>query len=102
MRMRIAIGLCLAVLCVGCGSNNANNGGGTGAPDLASACTFGVLAGQSITSTNTNGTTVSGDIGVSPGTAVSRFGRNDEDAGTLQVHVDALDHGGRGAHWLCD
>jgi ice-binding like protein len=69
MRMRIAIGFCLAVLCVGCGSNKI--GGGSGSPVLASACTFGVLAGQSIT--NINNTTVSGDIGVSPATSVTGF-----------------------------
>lgn len=40
---------------------------------LGSACSFGILAGSTVTSTITPGTNVTGDIGVWPGTAITGF-----------------------------
>jgi len=40
---------------------------------LGAACTFGSLAGSTVTNVNNVGTAVSGDIGVSPGTAITGF-----------------------------
>jgi hypothetical protein len=45
-----------------------------GAIALGSACSFGILAGSTVTNVAGTATTVSGDVGVSPGTAITGFG----------------------------
>lgn len=62
-------------------------GAATVAPDLATAGTFAVLGGSTVT--NTGPTTISGDLGVSPGTAVSGFGPGTVTAGTIHT-ADAV------------
>ncbi len=56
---------------------------------LGSAATFGVLAGSTVTSTG--GTTVNGDLGVSPGTAVTGFFTIDGGPGTVTGTIHAGD-----------
>jgi Ice-binding-like/Bacterial Ig-like domain len=41
---------------------------------LGAACSFGILAGSTVTNVAGTATTVSGDVGVSPGTAITGFG----------------------------
>jgi hypothetical protein len=41
---------------------------------LGAACRFGILAGSTVTNVAGTATTVSGDVGVSPGTAITGFG----------------------------
>ena len=65
------------------------------APDLASARSFGVLGGSTVT--NTGVTTVTGDVGVSPGASVTGFPPgimvngtiHQNDATAIQAHADA-------------
>ncbi len=45
-----------------------------GAIALGSACSFGILAGSTVTNVAGTATTVSGDVGVWPGTAITGFG----------------------------
>ena len=45
-----------------------------GAIALGAACSFGILAGSTVTNVPGTATTVSGDVGVSPGTAITGFG----------------------------
>jgi hypothetical protein len=46
----------------------------SGAIALGSACGFGILAGSTVTNVAGTATSVSGDVGVSPGTAITGFG----------------------------
>jgi hypothetical protein len=41
---------------------------------LGAACSFGILAGSTVTNVPGTATSVSGDVGVSPGTAITGFG----------------------------
>ena len=59
----------LAVLLFAVGS--ATDAGAQTAPGLGTASSYAVLGGQTVT--NTGPTTISGDVGVSPGTAVTGF-----------------------------
>jgi len=45
-----------------------------GAIALGAACSFGILAGSTVTNVAGTATTVSGDVGVWPGTAITGFG----------------------------
>jgi Ice-binding-like/Bacterial Ig-like domain len=45
-----------------------------GSITLGAACSFGILAGSTVTNVPGTATTVSGDVGVSPGTAITGFG----------------------------
>jgi hypothetical protein len=62
-------GVALAVLLFAVGS--APNAGAQTAPGLGAASSYAVLGGQTVT--NTGPTTIGGDVGVSPGTAVTGF-----------------------------
>jgi hypothetical protein len=69
---RLIVGLgavALAVLLFAVGS--ATNAGAQTAPGLGAAASYAVLGGQTVT--NTGPTTINGDLGVSPGTAVTNF-----------------------------
>ena len=69
---RLIVGLgavALAVLLFAVGS--ATNAGAQTAPGLGAAASYAVLGGQTVT--NTGPTTISGNLGVSPGTAVTNF-----------------------------
>src|ERR1700676_5369884 len=44
-----------------------------GAIALGAACSFGILAGSTVTNVAGTATTVSGDVGVAPGTAITGF-----------------------------
>src|SRR5450830_134041 len=69
---RLIVGLgavALAVLLFAVGS--APNAGGQTAPGLGAASSYAVLGASTVT--NTGSTTIYGDVGVSPGTAVTGF-----------------------------
>jgi len=67
----------LAVALAGCCDSNTplgvreSGGGGPGAVALGTTSTFGVLAGTTVT--NTGATAITGNLGVSPGSAVTGF-----------------------------
>ncbi|MPZ23971.1 MAG: DUF3494 domain-containing protein [Dehalococcoidia bacterium] len=63
----------LPVFLIACSITRADAGGGgaTGAPDLGTAESFAVLAGSTIT--NTGPTTITGDVGLHPGSSVTGF-----------------------------
>ena len=52
---------------------------------LGSACTFGILAGSTVTNVTGTATTVSGNVGVWPGTAVTGFGPPASITGTIDA-----------------
>jgi len=54
-------------------------------PTLGSACTFGVLAGSTVTNVTGTVTTVSGNVGVWPGSAVTGFGPPASITGTIDA-----------------
>jgi hypothetical protein len=58
------------------------------AADLGAASSYAVLAGSTITSTDAAGTTVTGNMGVYPGTAVTGFAEVDGGPG---IHNGILD-----------
>jgi hypothetical protein len=49
-------------------------GGGTGGLALGAACSFGILGGSTVTNVAGTATSVSGDVGVWPGSAITGFG----------------------------
>lgn len=64
------------------------------APDLGAAASFSVLGSSAVTNTGT--TTVSGDLGVSPGTSITNDGTltisgatHNNDVTSIQAHTDA-------------
>ncbi len=65
----LAVVLPIGVLLFAVGS--ATNAGAQTAPGLGAAASYAVLGGQTVT--NTGPTTIGGDVGVSPGTAVTGF-----------------------------
>lgn len=54
-------------------------------PVLGSACTFGILAGSTVTNVTGTATTVNGNVGVWPGTAVTGFGSPASITGTIDA-----------------
>jgi len=78
-----------------------------GAIALGSACSFGILAGSTVTNVAGTATTVSGDVGVSPGTAITGFGSpasitgafhsNDSVAQTAQLDLTTAYNNAAGA-----
>ena len=78
-----------------------------GAIALGSACSFGILAGSTVTNVAGTATTVSGDVGVSPGTAITGFGSpasitgafhsNDSVAQTAQIDLTTAYNNAAGA-----
>jgi len=78
-----------------------------GAIALGSACSFGILAGSTVTNVAGTATTVSGDVGVSPGTAITGFGApasitgafhsNDSVAQTAQLDLTTAYNNAAGA-----
>jgi hypothetical protein len=54
-------------------------------PTLGSACTFGVLAGSTVTNVTGTITTISGNVGVWPGSAVTGFGPPASITGTIDA-----------------
>ena len=75
----LALALVLAVLLFAVGS--ATNATAATAPGLGVASTYAVLGGQTVT--NTGPTTIDGDLGVSPGTAVTGFPPGTVTGGTI-------------------
>ena len=69
---------------------------GPSAPSLASAQSFTVLAGSAVT--NTGDTTVSGDLGVSPGSAITGFPPGIVSGGTTHEADAAAAQGAGGCH----
>lgn len=55
------------------------------APGLGSACGFGILAGSTVTNVTGTATSVSGDVGVWPGSAITGFGPPASITGTLHA-----------------
>ncbi len=79
---RLVVGLgavALAVLLFAVGS--ATNASAQTAPGLGAAASYAVLGGQTVT--NTGPTTIDGDLGVSPGTAVTGFPPGTVTGGTI-------------------
>jgi hypothetical protein len=70
--MKSTILALLLAFSIGCGSP-VKMGPVTGPPVLASACTFGVLAGTTITNVPGTPSIITGDIGVWPGSAITGF-----------------------------
>jgi len=74
---------------------------------LGAACSFGILAGSTVTNVAGTATSVSGDVGVSPGTAITGFGppasitgmfhSNDSVAATAQVDLTTAYNAAAGA-----
>jgi Ice-binding-like/Bacterial Ig-like domain len=74
---------------------------------LGAACSFGILAGSTVTNVAGTATTVSGDVGVSPGTAITGFGSpasitgafhsNDSVAQTAQLDLTTAYNNAAGA-----
>src|ERR1039458_6507460 len=58
--------------------------------NLGTAGSFGVLAGTTVTNTDTPTIVVNGDVGVSPGTAVTGFPPGQVIGGTIQVGPSSL------------
>src|ERR1019366_5091611 len=58
--------------------------------NLGTASSFGVLAGTTVTNTDTPTIVVNGDVGVSPGTAVTGFPPGQVIGGTIQVGPSSL------------
>jgi len=71
----------VAVLLFALGS--ATNAGAQTAPGLGAASSYAVLGGQTVT--NTGSTTIGGDVGVSPGTAVTGFPPGIVTGGTIHL-----------------
>ena len=80
--LHLAAGAGLAALLCGATPASAQT-----APSLRSAQSFAVLAGSTVTSTGSS--TVSGDLGVSPGSAVTGFPPGIVTSGTIHT-ADAL------------
>ena len=81
---RLIVGLgavALAVLLFALGS--ATNAGAQTAPGLGAASSYAVLGGQTVT--NSGSTTIGGDVGVSPGTAVTGFPPGIVTGGTIHL-----------------
>src|ERR1700694_3056311 len=78
-----------------------------GSIPLGAACSFGILAGSTVTNVAGTATSVSGDVGVSPGTAITGFGppasitgmfhSNDSVAATAQVDLTTAYNAAAGA-----
>jgi Ice-binding-like len=83
-----ALALALALLLVAVGF--AANAIAATAPGLGAAASYAVLGGQTVT--NTGPTTINGDLGVSPGTAVTNFPPGIVTGGTIHsADANALD-----------